>query len=147
VHVSHVDSSTLAFSLSSHRLIHKFCLYLSLSRFIINSLYRPKKVYVRHVDSSTLSLAFSLSSHRLIHKFCLYLSLSRFIINKLLWKYGTTSSCNPSPRTLILDFSMTHIRFVRSNLHPIGQLTHTRSSDGVPDPDGDLNYVKDSDQG
>ncbi len=26
VYVSHVDSSTLAFSLSSHRLIHKFCL-------------------------------------------------------------------------------------------------------------------------
>ncbi len=29
--------STLAFSLSSHRLIHKFCLYLSFSRFIINN--------------------------------------------------------------------------------------------------------------
>jgi hypothetical protein len=34
--VRHVDSSTLAFCLSLHRLIHKFCLYLSLSRFIIN---------------------------------------------------------------------------------------------------------------
>ncbi len=37
VYVRHVDSSTLAFSLSSHRLIHKFCLQLSLSRFIINN--------------------------------------------------------------------------------------------------------------
>ncbi len=36
VYVRHV-SSTLAFSLSSHPLIHKFCLYLSLSRFIINN--------------------------------------------------------------------------------------------------------------
>jgi hypothetical protein len=33
---------------------------------------------------------------------------------------------------------MTHIRFGRSNLHPIGQLTHTRSSDGDPDPDSVL---------
>ncbi len=37
VYVRHVDSSTLAFSLSSHRLIHKFCLKFSLSRFIINN--------------------------------------------------------------------------------------------------------------
>jgi hypothetical protein len=36
VYVSHV-SSTLAFSLSSYRLIHKFCLYLSISRFVINN--------------------------------------------------------------------------------------------------------------
>jgi hypothetical protein len=36
------------------------------------------------------------------------------------------------PRTLIMDFTMTHVRFVRSYLHPIGQLTHTRGSDGAP---------------
>ena len=42
------------------------------------------------------------------------------------------------PRTLILDFTMTHVRFGRSHLHPIGQLSHTRSSDGTPDPDGAL---------
>ena len=36
--MSHV-SSTLAFSLSTYRLIHKFYLYLSLSRFIINNLW------------------------------------------------------------------------------------------------------------
>jgi hypothetical protein len=33
---------------------------------------------------------------------------------------------------------MTHVRFGRSHLHPIGQLTHTRRSDGAPDPDGAL---------
>jgi hypothetical protein len=40
------------------------------------------------------------------------------------------------PRTLILDFTMTHTRFWRAILHPPGQLTHTRRSDGTPDPDG-----------
>ena len=42
----------------------------------------------------------------------------------------------PPPRTLIMDFTMTHVRFGRSHLHPIGQLTHTRRSDSAPDPDG-----------
>ncbi len=41
----------------------------------------------------------------------------------------------PPPRTLIMDYTMTHIRFGRSHLHPMGQLTNTRRSDGVPDPD------------
>ena len=41
----------------------------------------------------------------------------------------------PPPRTLIMDL-MTHVRFGRSHLHPMGQLTRTRSSDGFPDPDG-----------
>ena len=44
----------------------------------------------------------------------------------------------PPPRTLIMDFTMTHVRFGCSHLHPIGQLTHTRRSDGAPDPDGAL---------
>ena len=30
----------------------------------------------------------------------------------------------PPPRTLILDFTLTHTRFGRSQVHPIGQLTH-----------------------
>ena len=30
---------------------------------------------------------------------------------------------------------MTHVRFGRSHLHPMGQLTNTRRSDGAPDPD------------
>ncbi len=30
---------------------------------------------------------------------------------------------------------MTHVRLGRSHLHPMGQLTNTRRSDGVPDPD------------
>ena len=44
----------------------------------------------------------------------------------------------PPPRTLIMDFTMTHVRFGRSHVHPIGQLMHTRCSDGTPDPDGVL---------
>ena len=44
----------------------------------------------------------------------------------------------PPPRTLIMDFTMTHVRFGRSHLHPLGQHTHTRRSDGAPDPDGAL---------
>ena len=31
---------------------------------------------------------------------------------------------------------MTHVRFGLSLLYPMGQLTNTRISDGVPDPDG-----------
>ena len=42
----------------------------------------------------------------------------------------------PPRRTLIMDFTLTHTRFGRSNVHPIGQLTHTRRSDGVPPTDG-----------
>ena len=38
----------------------------------------------------------------------------------------------PPPRTLIMDFTLTHTRFGRSSVHPIGQLTHTRRSDGTP---------------
>ena len=33
---------------------------------------------------------------------------------------------------------MTHVRFGRSHLHHIGQLKHTRRSDGAHDPDGAL---------
>ena len=44
----------------------------------------------------------------------------------------------PPPHSLIMDFTMTHVRFGFSHLHPIGQLTHRRCSDGAPDPDGAL---------
>ena len=44
----------------------------------------------------------------------------------------------PPPRTLILDFTMTHQRFGRSLMSSLGQLTHSRRSDGVPEPDGAL---------
>jgi len=40
-----------------------------------------------------------------------------------------------------MDFTLTHKRFGRSHLHPIGQLTHTRSSDFVPEPYGPLETV------
>ena len=49
----------------------------------------------------------------------------------------------PPPRTLIMYFTMTHVRFGCSHVHPIGQLTHTRRSDGAFDPDGDLKEVSD----
>ena len=45
------------------------------------------------------------------------------------------------PRTLIMDYTMTHSRFGRSHVHPMGQLTNTRRSDGAPDPDGTLKEV------
>ncbi len=47
----------------------------------------------------------------------------------------------PPPRTLILDFTMTHPRYGRSHVNPTGQLTNIRSSDGAPEPDGVLKVV------
>ncbi len=47
----------------------------------------------------------------------------------------------PPPRTLIMDYTMTHIRFGCSHLHPMDQLTNTRRSDGAPDPDVSLKDV------
>ena len=47
----------------------------------------------------------------------------------------------PPPRTLIMDYTMTHIRFGRSHVHPMGQLMNIRRSDGAPDPDGVLKDV------
>ncbi len=41
----------------------------------------------------------------------------------------------PPPRTLILDFTMTHPHYGRSLLNLYGQLTNTRRSDGSPEPD------------
>ena len=45
------------------------------------------------------------------------------------------------PRILIMDFTMTHVRFGCSHLHPIGQVRHTSRSGGAPDPDGALKEV------
>ncbi len=47
----------------------------------------------------------------------------------------------PPPHTLIMDYTMTHIRFGCSHLHPQDQLTNTRRSDGDPDPDVSLKEV------
>jgi hypothetical protein len=44
----------------------------------------------------------------------------------------------PPPRTLIMDFTMTHVRFRRSHLQPSGQLPNTWHSDGAPQPHGAL---------
>jgi hypothetical protein len=49
------------------------------------------------------------------------------------------TDCLPPPRTLILDFTLTHTRFGRSQLSSLGQLTHTRRTDGVPDPESRTN--------
>jgi len=45
------------------------------------------------------------------------------------------------PLTLILDFTLTHTCFGRSHVYSIGQLTHSRHSDGDPEPDGALRVV------
>ena len=47
----------------------------------------------------------------------------------------------PPPRTLSMDYTMTHVRFGSSHLHPMGQLTNTRRSDGAPDPDAAFKEV------
>ncbi len=47
----------------------------------------------------------------------------------------------PPPRTLILDFTLTHTSYGSSHVHTTGQLTNTRHSDGSPDLDGDVRVV------
>jgi hypothetical protein len=47
----------------------------------------------------------------------------------------------PPPRTLILDFTMTHPRYDRSHVNPTGHLTNISRSDGAPEPDGTLKVV------
>jgi hypothetical protein len=45
------------------------------------------------------------------------------------------------PRTLILDFTLTHTRYDSSHVHTTGQLTNIRRSDGEPELDGALREV------
>jgi hypothetical protein len=47
----------------------------------------------------------------------------------------------PPPRTLILDFTLTHTRYGSSHVYTTGQLTNKRSSDGTPELDGVLREV------
>ncbi len=47
----------------------------------------------------------------------------------------------PPPHTPIMDYTMTHIRFGLSHVHPMVQLTNIRRSDGAPDTDGALKDV------
>ena len=56
----------------------------------------------------------------------------------VLQKHQSQDNLLPPSRTLIMDFTMTHVRFGCSHLHPMGQLTNTRRSGGAPDPDGAL---------
>ena len=56
----------------------------------------------------------------------------------VLQKPRDSSDCLPPPRALIMDFTMTHTRFGRSQLCSLGQLTHSRRSDGAPESDGAL---------
>jgi hypothetical protein len=51
------------------------------------------------------------------------------------------SDCLPPPRTLILDFTLTHTRYDSSDVHTTGQLTNIRRSDGAPELDGALREV------
>jgi hypothetical protein len=48
---------------------------------------------------------------------------------------------HPPPRTLTLDFTLTHTRYGSSLVHTAGQLTNTRRSDGAPEPDDALRVV------
>ncbi len=47
----------------------------------------------------------------------------------------------PPPRTLILDFTLTHTRYDSSHVHTTGHLTNTRRSDDTPELDGVLREV------
>jgi hypothetical protein len=47
----------------------------------------------------------------------------------------------PPPRTLILDFTLTHTRYVSSHVHTTGQRTNISRSDGAPEIDGTLREV------
>ncbi len=47
----------------------------------------------------------------------------------------------PPPLTLIMDYTVTHVRFGLSHLHPMGQLTNTRRSGGAPDPEAAFKEV------
>jgi hypothetical protein len=60
----------------------------------------------------------------------------------VLQKPRDLTDCLPPPRTLILDFTLTHTRFGKSQLSSLGQLTHTRRTDGTPEPDGALRTVE-----
>ena len=59
----------------------------------------------------------------------------------ILQKPRDLTDCLPPPRTLILDFTLTHTRFGKSQLSSLGQLTHKRRTDGAPEPDGALKTV------
>jgi len=59
----------------------------------------------------------------------------------ILQKPRDLTDCLPPPRTLILDFTLTHTRFGKSQLSSMGQLTHTRRTDNAPEPDGALKTV------
>ncbi len=47
----------------------------------------------------------------------------------------------PPPRTLIMDFTLTHTPYDSSHVHTTGQLTNIRCSDGAPELDGALQEV------
>ncbi len=49
----------------------------------------------------------------------------------VLEKTRDLTDCLPPPRTLISDFTLTHTRFGKSQLSSLGQLTHTRRTDGA----------------
>jgi hypothetical protein len=74
--------------------------------------------------------------------FSLALALPVIIIKTFFCKKTRDlTDCLPPPRTLILDFTLTHTRFGKSQLSSLGQLTHTRRTDNVPEVDGPLKTV------
>jgi hypothetical protein len=67
-----------------------------------------------------------------------YVEIRDYVV---LQKPRDLTDCLPPARTLILDFTLTHTRFGKSQLSSLGQLTHTRRTDGAPEPDGALRTV------
>ncbi len=55
--------------------------------------------------------------------------------------FGYQADLLPPPRTLTLDFTLTHTRYDSSHVHTTGQLTNTRRSDDTPELDGVLREV------
>jgi hypothetical protein len=55
--------------------------------------------------------------------------------------FGYQADLLPPPRTLTLDFTLTHTRYDSSHVHTTGQLTNTRRSDDTTELDGVLREV------
>ncbi len=69
------------------------------------------------------------------------LEIKDYVVSVVLQKPLEQTDRLPPPRTLILDFTLTHTRHDSSHEHTTGQLTNTRRSDDAPDLDGTLREV------
>ena len=91
--------------------------------------------YINYIFGYHFQTCQTKSAHPQVHDWVVYK------LGSLLGSVGhrvKIHKITPATGNLIMDFTMTHVRFGRSHLHPMGQLTNTRRSDGTPDPDGTL---------